>query len=36
MADRDRTAPKLRVVALFDRCIERVHVDIDDLARRER
>src|SRR5208283_1628674 len=34
VADGDRTASKLRIVALFDRRIERVHVDMDDLAQR--
>ena len=31
-ADRDRLAPQLRIVALLDRRIEGVHVDMDDLA----
>jgi hypothetical protein len=30
VADSDRTAPKLGIVALLDRRIERVHVDVDD------
>jgi hypothetical protein len=34
VANRDRAAPKVRVVALFNRRIERVHVDVDDLAHR--
>jgi hypothetical protein len=34
VADSDRTAPKLGIVALFDRRIEGVHVDMNDLARR--
>ncbi len=29
-ADRDRPAAQRRVVALFDRRVERVHVDVDD------
>jgi len=32
-ADRDRLPAQLRIVALFDRCVERIHVDMDDLAR---
>jgi hypothetical protein len=32
-ADRDRLPTQLRIVALFDRCVERIHVDMDDLAR---
>jgi hypothetical protein len=32
-ADRDRLPAQLRVVALLDRCVERIHVDMDDLAR---
>jgi hypothetical protein len=35
-ADRDRLAAQLRVVALFDGCIESIHVDMDDLARAAR
>jgi hypothetical protein len=31
-ADRDRTPSKLRIVALLDRRVESVHVDMDDLA----
>ena len=31
-ADGDRLAPQLRIVALLDRGIEGVHVDVDDLA----
>jgi hypothetical protein len=34
VADSDRAAPELRIVALLDRRIERVHVDMDDLAQR--
>jgi len=34
MTDRDGTTPELRAVALFDRRIERVHVDVDDLPHR--
>ena len=33
VADSDRTAPKLGIVALLDRRIEGVHVDMNDLAR---
>jgi hypothetical protein len=29
--DRDRLAFQFRIVALLDRCIEGVHVDMDDL-----
>ena len=32
-ADRDRLPAQLRIVALFDRCVERIHVDMDDFAR---
>ena len=32
-ADRDRLPTQRRIVALFDRCVERIHVDMDDLAR---
>lgn len=32
MADGNRLAPQLRVIALFHRRIEGVHVDMDDLA----
>ena len=32
-ADRDRLPTQLRIVTLFDRCVERIHVDMDDLAR---
>ena len=32
MANRDRATPKVWVVALLNRRIERVHVDVDDLA----
>ena len=35
-ADRDRFAAQFRVVALFDRRVERIHVDMDDLARAAR
>ena len=31
-ADRDRLAAQFRIVALFDRRIECIHVDVDDLA----
>jgi hypothetical protein len=34
VTNRDWTAPELRLVALLDRCVERVHVEMDDLARR--
>jgi hypothetical protein len=34
VTDRDRATPQLRIVALLDRRIERVHVDMDDLAQR--
>ena len=30
-ADGNRLAPKLRIVPLFDGCVEGVHVDVDDL-----
>src|SRR5262249_25427227 len=33
-ADRNRLAAKLRIISLFDRRVERVHVDVDDLAMR--
>ena len=33
VADSDRTAPKLGIIALLDRRIEGVHVDMNDLAR---
>jgi hypothetical protein len=29
-------AAQLRIVTLFDRCVERVHVDMDDFARAAR
>src|SRR5262249_17751733 len=32
-AYRNRLAAQLRIVTLFDRCVERIHVDMDDLAR---
>jgi len=32
VADRQGTAPKAGIIALFDRRIESVHVDMDDLA----
>jgi hypothetical protein len=35
-ADRDRLAAQLRIIALFDRCIERIHIDMDDFARAAR
>jgi len=31
-ADRDRLPAQLRIVTLFDRCVERIHVDMDDFA----
>ena len=31
-ADRDRLAAKLRIVPLLDGCVERIHVDVDNLA----
>jgi len=34
VANRHRSATQIRVVALFDRRIERVHVHVDDLAQR--
>jgi hypothetical protein len=34
VADRDRAVTELWIVALLDRRIERVHVDMDDLAQR--
>jgi hypothetical protein len=30
-ADGDRLAAKLRIIPLFDGCVEGVHVDVDDL-----
>jgi hypothetical protein len=30
--DRHRHPAQFRIVALFDRCVEGVHVDMDDLA----
>jgi hypothetical protein len=35
-ADGNRLAAQLRVVALFDRCVERIHIDMDDFARAAR
>src|SRR6267143_475816 len=32
-ADRDRLPAQLRIVTLFDRCVERIHVDMNDFAR---
>ena len=32
-ADRDRLPAQFRIVTLFDRCIERIHIDMDDFAR---
>jgi len=32
MANRHRSATQIRIVALFNRRIERVHIDVDDLA----
>jgi hypothetical protein len=34
VVDRNRASPKRRIVALFHRRIEGVHVDVDDLAHR--
>jgi hypothetical protein len=34
--NRDRLPAQLRVVALFDGCVESIHVDMDDLARAAR
>jgi hypothetical protein len=34
VSNRHRSATEARVVALFDRSIERVHINVDDLARR--
>jgi hypothetical protein len=31
-ADRDRLAAQLRIVALFDGCVERIHIDMNDFA----
>jgi len=31
-ADRDRLAAEFRIVSLFDRRVEGIHVDVDDLA----
>ena len=33
-ADRDRLAPQLRIIALLDRRVKGIHVDMDDLADR--
>jgi hypothetical protein len=30
-ADGDRLAAEIRIVPLLDRCVERVHIDVDDL-----
>jgi hypothetical protein len=35
-ADRGRLAAQLRVIALFDGCVESIHADMDDLARSAR
>jgi len=35
-ADRDRLAAQLRVIALFDGCIESIHIDMNDFARAAR
>src|SRR5215472_8632720 len=35
-ANRDRLAAQIRVIALFDGCVESIHVDMDDLARAAR
>src|ERR1700737_1370910 len=32
-ADRDRPPTQLRIITLFDGCVERIHVDMDDFAR---
>src|SRR5271165_3652031 len=32
-ADRDRLPRQLRIVTLFDRCVKRIHIDMDDFAR---
>jgi hypothetical protein len=32
-ADRDRLAAQIRIIALLDRRIEGIHIDMDDLAR---
>ncbi len=31
-ADRNRLAPQLRIVTLFDRCVKRIHIDMDDFT----
>src|SRR6516165_5473676 len=31
-ADRDRLAAQVGIVALFDGCVERIHVDMDDFG----
>ena len=35
-ADRDRLAAQIRVIALFDGCVESIHIDMDDFARAAR
>jgi hypothetical protein len=35
-ADRNRLRAQFRIVALFDGCIERIHIDMDDFARGDR
>src|SRR5207248_11135884 len=35
-ADCDRLAAQIRVIALFDGCVESIHVDMDDFARAPR
>ena len=35
-ADCNRFPAQLRIVALFDRCVECIHVDMDDFARAAR
>src|SRR5438067_10659170 len=35
-ANRDRLSAQIRVIALFDGCVESIHVDMDDLARAPR
>jgi hypothetical protein len=34
-ADGDRLAAQRRIVALFNRCVERVHVEVEDAAEHE-
>src|SRR6516225_4264986 len=35
-ADRDRLAAQVRVITLFDGCVEGIHIDMDDFARTPR